>query len=91
LHYTGKSADFTLWVADTDQALPCKLTVVYTGRSGKPASEITFRNWRLGAAIPETEFAANVPSGFERIPIIERVPKDDLKKDAAKAMATVAK
>jgi hypothetical protein len=91
LHYTGKSVEFTLWVDDTDKALPCKVSIVYAARKGKPTSDVTFRNWQLGSAIPEGEFAANVPSGFERIPIIERIPKDDLKKDAAKAMAAAAK
>jgi hypothetical protein len=88
LHYTGKTAEFTLWVADDDRALPCKLAIVYTARTGKPTSEITFRNWQLGAAIAESEFAANVPQTYERIPIIERIPKDDLKADAARAMGT---
>lgn len=86
LHYTGKASDFTLWVADDSRALPCKLAIVYTGRPGKPASEITFRNWKLGDAIADGEFAANVPQAYEQIPIIERIPKDDLKAEAAKAM-----
>lgn len=91
LHYTGKEAEFTLWVADDARALPCRLAIVYSARTGKPTSDITFRNWKVGDAIADGDFAANVPSGYEKIPIIERIPKDELKADAAKAMGVASK
>ena len=71
--------------------LPCKAEIIYTARPGKPSSQLTFRNWRLGEPIAETEFTANIPSGYERIPVIERIPKAELKADAAKALGAAAK
>jgi hypothetical protein len=33
---------------------------------------------------------AAVPQGYEQIPIVERIPKAELKSDAAKAMGATA-
>lgn len=87
VHYTGQEIEFTLWLADDERALPCKADIIYTGRPGKPVSQMTFRNWSLGGSLPDGDFVAKVPPAYERIPIVERIPKDEIKKDAAKAMA----
>jgi hypothetical protein len=78
LSYQLERADFTVWIGTTD-ALPCRLDITYKARSGAPKSVVTFRNWNLSASIPENQFAAVVPAGFEQIPVVERIEVDQVK------------
>lgn len=50
-----------------------------------------FSNWNLQAKADDVQFAASVPQGYERIPVVERIPKEELKTNAEKAMGMAAK
>jgi hypothetical protein len=72
LSYQNKAVAWHLWINEKD-SLPCKLQIQYKETEGQPVSEITFRNWNLAANVKENAFAFNIPAGYERIPILERV------------------
>jgi hypothetical protein len=78
LTYQLERADFTVWIGTAD-ALPCRLDITYKARPGAPKSVVTFRNWNLSASIPENQFTAVVPAGFEQIPVVERIAPDQVK------------
>jgi hypothetical protein len=76
--YQLERADFTVWIGASD-TLPCRIDITYKARPGAPKSVVTFRNWNLSASIPENQFAAVVPAGFEQIPVVEHIPVDQVK------------
>jgi hypothetical protein len=90
LDYKMEAVDFTLWVADEAPSLPCRIHLTYKTRPGKPTSQLTFKNWNLKAAPAESEFVASIPQGYEHIPVVERIPKSELKADPAKAMGATS-
>ena len=86
LSYQLESLDINLWIAADAPKVPCQIELTYKAKPGKPTSRLTFSNWNLTATPPAAQFTANVPAGYEKIPIIERIPKTELKADASKAM-----
>jgi hypothetical protein len=84
--YQMPAVDFTLSVTTSDPVLPCEAHITYKKEPGRPKSRIVFSNWNLDVHPPESQFAAQVPPGYELIPVVERIPKSELKADAAKAM-----
>jgi hypothetical protein len=89
--YTAKVVDFTLSMTASEPVLPCEAQVVYKQEPGQPVSRLVFSDWNLDPRPADTQFALNVPQGYELIPIIERIPKSELKADPAKAMGAPAK
>lgn len=90
--YKLKAVDFTLALASAEPHLPCQAQIVFKAEPGQPVTKLAFSNWNLAAAPEDALFVAKVPEGYEQIPVLERIPKDELKADAAKAMgATAAK
>lgn len=84
--YSAKAVDFTLSVSTAEPTLPCELHVTYKEEPGQPITGLVFSNWNLKAQLKDNQFVASVPQGYEQIPVIERIPKTELKADAAKAM-----
>jgi hypothetical protein len=83
LTYHEEAVDFTLWVSSAAPVLPCRLFITYRKKAGQPSSHLTFGNWTLSAdAIPDDQFAAVIPAGYEEIPIVERIPKTELRPSA---------
>lgn len=91
LSYVLKNIDFTLSVTSEPPTLPCQIQITYKVEPGQPVSRLVFTNWNLKAQPQESQFAANVPQGYEKIPVVERIPKDEIKADAARAMGAPAK
>jgi hypothetical protein len=89
--YSLEAVDFTLSVTSDEPTLPCQLQVVYKTRPSRPVSRLTFSNWNLKALPQDTQFVAQVPKGYEQIAVIERIPKEELKADATKAMRAKGK
>jgi hypothetical protein len=79
--YALKAVDFTLSVASA-----CQVSITYKEEPGQPVSKLVFNNWNLTAQPQDGQFVANVPQGYEQIPMVERIPKSELKANAAKAM-----
>jgi hypothetical protein len=89
--YTGKNVDVTLSMTGTAPMLPCEAQIVYKQEPGQPVSRLVFSDWNLDPRPAETQFVLTAPGGYELIPVIERIPKSELKTDAAKAMGAPAK
>lgn len=79
LAYQHRAVDFAVWIDTGAPALPCRLDITYKARPGAPKSSMVFRNWNLAASIPDNQFAAIVPAGYEQIPVVERIPADQVK------------
>jgi hypothetical protein len=88
--YAMKAVDFTLSMTTAEPTLPCQIQITYKEEPGRPVSRLVFHDWNLQRQAPDTLFVANVPQGYERVPVVERIPKSELKADAAKAMADAA-
>ena len=67
LAFQSGVVDYDVWVADTPQALPCRMKVVYKQQEGAPAAEVTFKNWNLAATVAADRFTAKVDEGYERL------------------------
>jgi hypothetical protein len=78
MHYKHPSVEFTLWIASADPPLPCRLDITYTTRPGAPKASVVFNKWNLSPTIPDDQFAAVVPAGFEQIPVVEHIPADQV-------------
>jgi hypothetical protein len=89
--YSMKTVDVTLCVSIAAPVLPFRMHIVYKEQPGQPVTTLVFYNWNLQAAPPDSQFVANVPQGYEAIPVVERIPKTELKSDAAKAMGAAAR
>jgi hypothetical protein len=88
--YTVKGADITLAVTSAEPTLPCHAQITFKDEPGKPITRLIFSNWNLQLQPQDAQFVANVPQGYELIPILERIPKTELKSDPAKAMGMSA-
>jgi hypothetical protein len=89
--YAMKAVDVSLCVSITSPALPYRARIVYKEEPGQPVTTLVFYDWNLQAAPPDSQFVANVPQGYEAIPVVERIPKTELKSDAAKATGAAAR
>ena len=88
--YTTPAADFTLSMTTTVPMVPCQAQITYKQEPGQPATRLVFSEWNLQPEVADQRFVANVPQGYEQVPMVERIPKDELKKDPAKAMGAPA-
>jgi hypothetical protein len=86
-----KAVDFTLSMTTADPTVPCLAQITFKEEPGQPVTRLAFSNWNLQAQAQDAQFVANVPQGYELIPVVERIPKDELKQDAAKAMGVPKK
>jgi hypothetical protein len=89
--YAMKAVDFTLSMTTAEPTLPCQVQITFKEEPGQPVSRLVFSRWNLQPQTPDTQFVANVPQGYELVPVIERIPKAELKADAAKAMGAPPK
>jgi hypothetical protein len=89
--YSMKAVDFTLSMTTADPTVPCLAQITFKEEPGQPVTRLAFSNWNLQAQAQDAQFVANVPQGYELIPVVERIPKDELKQDAAKAMGVPKK
>jgi hypothetical protein len=84
------AVDFTLSMSRAEPTLPCQVQITFKQEPGQPVTRLVFSNWNLQATPAESQFVANVPQDYELIPIVERIPKTELKADPAKAMGAAA-
>jgi hypothetical protein len=88
--YSLKAVDFTLAMTTAEPTLPCQAQITYKEEPGQPVSRLTFSSWNLKAQPQDAQFVASVPQGYELIPVVERIPKTELKADPAKAMGVAS-
>jgi hypothetical protein len=72
LDYINPAVDWQLWINDKS-SLPCKLELKYKTDKGNSIYKITFSNWDLKPELKTDLFAAKIPEGYVRIPILEKV------------------
>jgi hypothetical protein len=89
--YKMRAVHVTLSMSASPPVLPCQARITYIEEPGQPVSTLVFHDWNLKAAPPDAQFVANVPREYEAIPVVERIPKTELKGDAAKAMGAAAR
>ena len=68
--YTHPAVDWDLWVADSGDPLPKKLRVTTKTSTRARTTEVIFNKWTFGVEAPDAAFAAEVPAGYERVPIV---------------------
>ena len=88
---TMPAVDFTLSMTKATPTLPCEAQITFKQEPGQPVTRLVFSHWNVQATPADSQFIANVPQGYELIPIVERIPKAELKSDPAKAMGVAAK
>jgi hypothetical protein len=84
LAFDEEAVAFELWIREHDEPLPCKLSITYKLDPGAPRSELVFKDWELGATIPDAEFAFVPPKDFREIRFVEAFPvrEDDVEEEA---------
>jgi hypothetical protein len=70
LAFTDKVVDFDVWVQDGQQALPCRLRIVYKSLTGEPHADITFSDWNLSPQVAADQFTASLPPDYRQIPVV---------------------
>ncbi|MCI0441826.1 DUF2092 domain-containing protein [bacterium] len=72
LVYKSDAVDWELWVGKND-SLPYQLILNYKDDPRNPTQQIIFKNWNLNAQATDKDFAFNIPQGYQRIPIMEKI------------------
>jgi hypothetical protein len=72
LAYKTDAVDWELWIGKSD-SLPYQLVLIYKENTRNPRSQVIFKNWNLNASATDKDFAFNIPQGYQRIPIMEKV------------------
>jgi hypothetical protein len=72
LVYKTDAVDWEIWVGKND-SLPYELVLNYKDDVRNPRQQIIFKNWNLSAQATDKDFAFNIPQGYQRIPIMEKV------------------
>ena len=67
LAFQEKKIDWQVWIEDGVQCVPLKLVITYKTLPGAPQFIAVFSHWDLAAPAPDSMFAANLPSGADRI------------------------
>jgi hypothetical protein len=67
LAFQEKKIDWQIWIEDGVQCVPLKLVITYKTLPGAPQFIAVFSQWDLMAPAPDGMFAANLPSGADRI------------------------
>jgi len=68
--YTHPSVDWDLWVSENDDSLPKKFRVSAKTSTRPRTTEVMFDKWTFGVEAPDAAFAAEVPAGYERVPVV---------------------
>ncbi len=77
LSYQEETVDWQIWIRSEGDPLPCKLDITYKQDPGTPNSIMTFKNWNLAAVIKDEMFVPQIPQGYERIALLEKVTPEE--------------
>ncbi len=91
LSFQATQTDWEIWLADTPQALPCRIKFTYKQEPGSPTSTTTFTGWNLTPTLADDVFTAKVDPAYERL-YLARAPtaeptEDESAEDAADTTA----
>jgi hypothetical protein len=85
VHLAGRTdqVDFQVWIPQTGDPLPRRLTITYRDQEGQPEFWADFSNWNIAPTISSSDFTFTPPAGSERIPFLaemDRVLADENRK-----------
>jgi hypothetical protein len=65
--FVEKKIDWQIWIEDSAQPVPCKVTITYKTNPAQPQFTAVFSDWKFAPRISEATFSPDVPAGIERI------------------------
>jgi hypothetical protein len=77
LDFQNPILDYKIWVADGEQAVPCKLEIVYKLDYKSPKFSMTFHDWNFRPEFTADRFTHVPPTNFQKIQIVGRVPLEE--------------
>jgi len=74
LAFTEAQADWQIWIQDSRQPLPMRLTVTYTDvpRMSSQRVSSTFENWNVDARVSDAQYVFTAPAGAQQVPLRPR-------------------
>lgn len=77
VHLAGRTdqIDFQVWIPETGDPLPRRLTITYRNEEGQPQFQADFTNWNMSPVISAADFAFAPPANAERIPFLAEIEK----------------
>ena len=77
VHLAGRTdeIDFQVWIPETGDPLPQRLTITYRDEEGQPQFWADFEHWDMAPAISAEAFAFTPPQGAERIPFLVEIER----------------
>jgi hypothetical protein len=77
VHLAGRTdqIDFQVWIPETGDPLPRRLTITYRNEQGQPQFRAEFMNWNMSPAVSANDFAFTPPADAERIPFLAEIEK----------------
>ena len=75
LAYKHPAVDWELWIPEAGDPLPKKFVVSNKTGTRARTIEVTFDKWTYDAEVSDATFTAEVPAGYERIPIVVGAPE----------------
>lgn len=77
VHLAGRTdeIDFQVWIPETGDPLPQRLTITYRDEEGQPQFWADFENWDMAPSISAKDFAFTPPKGAERIPFLAEIER----------------
>jgi hypothetical protein len=75
VHLAGRTdeIDFEIWIPETGDPLPVRLTITYRDEEGQPKFWADFESWDLKPAIADADFTFTPSEGAERIPFLVEI------------------
>ena len=77
LAFQNPGLDYTIWVADGEQPLLCKLELSYKTDEKTPKATMTFYDWNFSPQFAADRFTHEPPAEFKKIQIIGRVDLEE--------------
>ncbi len=77
VHLAGRTdeIDFEVWIPETGDPLPVRITITYREEEGQPKFWADFENWDMAPGITDMAFTFTPPEGAERIPFLVEIEK----------------
>ncbi len=77
VHLAGRTdeIDFEVWIPETGDPLPVRITITYREEEGQPKFWADFENWDMTPRITDMDFTFTPPEGVERIPFLVEIEK----------------
>jgi len=72
LSFKDIGVEWELWLPEQGEPLPKRFKVVQKARTGEPATDVTFAEWKLGPTITDADFVPKLPAEYEGIAILQR-------------------